>query len=302
MITKPLLAARSDSEDLSTLRFPVGVTVKVDGIRCIKIGGKALSRTFKPIPNRHIRETIEKWVPDGMDMELLSSDNFQEATGNIMRHEGKPEFTIYVIDYVPNDLNEPYMKRMIEAFDYAANHWSIHHDLPFKWMVLSPTLVHNKEELDRAETAALEKGYEGIMVRDPHGRYKCGRSSFNEGILIKVKRFSDTEAEVLDFEELYHNENTAEKDAFGRTKRSTAQDGLKGGGTLGKLMVRGLEGDFKGVEFSVGSGFTQAQRDDLWKTRAKLKGQIVKVKYFPTGVKDAPRFPVFLGFRHKEDM
>lgn len=301
MITKPLLAARSDNEDLGLLRYPTAVTTKIDGIRCIKVNGMALSRTFKPIPNKHIRETIEKWVPDCMDLELISGTNFQEATGNIMRHEGKPEFTICVIDYVSNGLDEPYMKRMIEASSYAANHWSIHTDLPFKWTVLSPTLAHNKVELDKMEAEAIDKGFEGIMVRDPHGRYKCGRSTFNEQILVKIKRFSDTEAEVLNFEELYHNENTAEKDAFGRTKRSTAQDGLKPAGTLGKLMVKGLEGDYKGVEFSVGSGFTQAQRDDLWKIRDNLKGQVVKVKYFATGVKDAPRFPIFLGFRHKED-
>ena len=30
--------------------------------------------------------------------------------------------------------------------------------------------------------------------------------------------------------------------------------------------------------------------------------EIVKYKHFPVGEKDKPRFPVFIGFRAKEDM
>lgn len=33
-----------------------------------------------------------------------------------------------------------------------------------------------------------------------------------------------------------------------------------------------------------------------------LKGQLVKFNYFEVGSKGAPRFPVFLGIRHEEDL
>jgi hypothetical protein len=33
-----------------------------------------------------------------------------------------------------------------------------------------------------------------------------------------------------------------------------------------------------------------------------LNGRVVKFKYFPTGSKEAPRFPVFLGWRADGDM
>jgi DNA ligase-1 len=50
-----------------------------------------------------------------------------------------------------------------------------------------------------------------------------------------------------------------------------------------------------GVEFHVGTGFTAADRALMW---AKPPiGETVKYKFFPVGVKDKPRHPVFLGFR-----
>ena len=54
--------------------------------------------------------------------------------------------------------------------------------------------------------------------------------------------------------------------------------------------------------FSVGSGFTDAQRLDFWRNAESLIGKVIKYKSFTVGVKDKPRFPIFLGFRHKDDL
>jgi DNA ligase-1 len=64
-------------------------------------------------------------------------------------------------------------------------------------------------------------------------------------------------------------------------------------------MVKDLK---TGVEFDIGTGFTESQRQLLWAQGDNLMGKIVKYKSQPTGVKDKPRFPVFLGFRDKVDM
>jgi DNA ligase-1 len=296
-ITKPLLAGRiEDGNKLEDLKFPVGLTNKIDGLRCLMIDGQAVSRTFKPLPNKHIRETLEKHCPNGMDMEITSGLNFQEATGNVMREDGVNSFHVHVIDYVPSDLDEPYKDRIAAAEDYAKKHWS---KVPFTWEILTPTIAKNVKDIDAYEAKALAAGHEGVMIRDLDAPYKCGRSSFNQGILIKLKRFEDQEAEVIAVEEMTHNDNVAEKDAFGRSKRSTAQENLRPAGVLGTLVVRGSGGKFDGVEWRVGSGFTMEQREKLWKE--KLVGKLVKVKYFGIGVDKAPRFPVFMGFRHPDD-
>jgi DNA ligase-1 len=296
-ITKPLLAGRVEGQDLATLKFPLGMTTKIDGIRCLMIDEQAVSRTFKPIANTHIRTLLEKYMPNGMDMELTSGEGFQECSGNIMREDGEPEFHVWVIDYVVKGLDMPYEERM----GYAKA-WLDTVQPPFAVSILMPTIAKNKADIEAYEAKMLAAGFEGIMLRDLNAPYKCGRSTFKEGILIKVKRFSDCEAVVTAVEEQMHNENEAERDAFGRTKRSQAQDGKTAAGTLGCFVVKGHGGDYHGVEFRVGTGLTAAQRDTLWADRKNLIGKIIKVKYFPTGVKDAPRFPTFVGFRDKRDM
>jgi DNA ligase-1 len=55
-----------------------------------------------------------------------------------------------------------------------------------------------------------------------------------------------------------------------------------------------------GVEFEIGTGFTEADRRELWV--APPIGNLVKYKYFAYGVKDKPRHPVFLGFRSPIDL
>src|SRR5690606_27777905 len=113
-----------------------------------------------------------------------------------------------------------------------------------------------------------------------------GRSTAREGHLLKLKRFTDGEAVVIGFEELMHNANEATKDELGYTKRSTHADGKVPMGTLGALKVRDLT---TGIEFSIGTGYTAAQRRKLWDARDTLVGKVVKYKHFEGGVKDAPR-------------
>ena len=129
--------------------------------------------------------------------------------------------------------------------------------------------------------------------------YKHGRSTAKEGGLIKVKRFSDSEATILGFEEQMKNNNEKKVNELGRGQRSSHKENMIPKGTLGALVVKDTS---TGVEFNLGSGFTDSVRDQLWKYKTDLIGQTVKYKYFDIGVKDAPRHPVYLGIRIPEDM
>ena len=57
-----------------------------------------------------------------------------------------------------------------------------------------------------------------------------------------------------------------------------------------------------GVQFNIGTGFTDTVRDQLWEHKEDLINTTVKYKYFDIGVKEAPRHPVYLGIRIPEDM
>ena len=117
---------------------------------------------------------------------------------------------------------------------------------------------------------------------------------------MKYKRFVDDEAVVIGFEERMHNDNEAEKDNFGRTKRSSAMAGMVASNTLGALLVRDIK---TGVEFSIGTGFDDEQRKDIWTHKRQIIGLTLTYKHFAqSGAKDKPRFPVFKAFRHGDDI
>ena len=59
---KPLLSCDIDLEDVN---FPVYVSKKLDGIRCLVIDGVAYSRSLKPIRNKFIQSIIGKHEYNG---------------------------------------------------------------------------------------------------------------------------------------------------------------------------------------------------------------------------------------------
>ena len=154
--------------------------------------------------------------------------------------------------------------------------------------------INDEDALLEYEAKQTALGYEGLILRSGMGLYKHGRSTAREQYMLKVKRFEDSEAIVLGVVEEMANGNEAETDNLGRTKRSKAKAGLIGKGTMGALAVRDVH---TGVEFEIGTGFTAADR-----ARMDWANKIVKYKFFPVGVKDKPRHPVYLGERHAGDM
>ena len=287
-IQKPLLAGKFDSEKA---KFPYAATPKIDGIRFLMVGGAALTRSFKPIRNEYLQKILSSNLPEGIDGELTSGSTFQECS-SIMRIKGEPDFKVWIFDFVnPKGEVKPYKERMDELRKFE------NFNIP-SYEILFPTIVSNQEQIDQLMINNLNAGYEGLMLRDPNGIYKFGRSSVKENILLKVKEFMDDEAEIISFREKMINTNEGLKDNFGRTKRSSCQDGLKPSGTLGGFILRNSEG----LEFSCGSGLNDALRDEIWKNKSKYLGKLVKYKFMSKGIKDLPRHPVFMGFRDETDL
>ena len=288
MNLKPMLAAPAD---LDNLRFPLLASPKLDGIRALKVGKTLLSRTLKPIPNAHVQSAAVAW-PEGLDGELIvgsptDKDVYRNTVSGVMKATGTPNFTFWVFDR--HDRTSAYQDALELIQQAAAQHISVE--------MLNQEVVHDVDSLLSYEAQQVELGFEGVILRDPHAPYKFGRSTAKEGYLLKVKRFEDSEAMVIGVVEEMHNGNEATKDNLGRTKRSTAKVGKTGKGTMGTLVCRDLK---TGVEFEIGTGFTAADRIEMW--AAPPINQVVRYKFFPIGTKDKPRHPVFQGYRAPEDM
>jgi len=120
----------------------------------------------------------------------------------------------------------------------------------------------------------VEAGYEGIMIKDPNGKWEGKRST----AWLKQKPFLEVSLAVVAVEE-----------GTGRNE-----------GRLGALICEG-EDDGKTISVNVGSGLTDSQRKEFWADTEALIGQVVEVRADAvTQNQDGTyslRFPRFMRFR-----
>ena len=273
--------------DLTSVKYPVYCSPKFDGIRCVIRDGVALSRKLKPIPNRHVSRMLSMCC-DNLDGELVvAGRTFNEIQSAIMSEDGMPMFEFHVFDIISE---KPYIGRMVELAELK---------LPKFCHRVLPTKVCTVEEmLNYEKTCVDDNGYEGIMIRSPSGPYKFGRSTAKQGYLLKLKRFQDSEARIIGFEEMMHNENEKMKDELGHAKRSHKKAGMVPAGVLGAFVVETDDGR----RFNVSTGMSANDRANYWEKRHDMVGKLVKYRFQDSGAKNLPRFPVFLGIRHPDDM
>lgn len=120
--------------------------------------------------------------------------------------------------------------------------------------------------------AAVAAGYEGIMIKDPEGKWEGKRSV----AWLKQKPFIEVSLAVIETEE--------------GTGRNV--------GKMGALVCEGTE-DGKLIRVNVGSGFTDKDRNEFWS--CKVDGQVIEVRADAiTQNQDGTyslRFPRFMRFR-----
>ncbi len=305
---KPQLAkdAPTDKDGNLKIQFPAAVQPKYDGIRCAIVDGKALTRSLKEIPNREIFEYLSRPEFEGLDGEIIVGDptaegGFNRTTSYVMTPTKKTgeNWAYYVFD----KWNEP--GGFWNRFGAAREAIFPHGEKPLshgRLCIVPSENVLDLTSLEAFEAKMVANGWEGVIVRNPDLPYKFGRSGTKTGEALKIKRFKDGEAIVLDVYERLHNANEATTNALGRTERSSHKAGKIGRGDLGGFMVEEvIDGQRTGRCFKVGTGFNDEQRAEFWDDNAVI-GRIVKFKHFEVGSKDLPRFPVFLGFRDERDM
>lgn len=288
MINKLMLSCNTIPNIDTQIRYPALASGKLDGVRGCVQESQLLSRSLKSSLNRHVTDYFSKGIFEGLDMELtLPGEKWNDFNANqsaFMEQSGKPEFVGHVFD----DISKPYMSA-IKRKELTKERVAVLFDLGYKVFFCEQRLIQSAAEMRYMYDEHREQGFEGLIVMDPKGLYKHGRSTLNQGTSLKLKPQNDSEAVVIGFEELMHNLDA------GNSKR---KENLVQGHTLGALIVK-----WRGVMFNIGTGFTAHHRKYIWDNRAKYEGAFVTFKYmetFPdTGI---PRGPVFKGFRAVGDM
>ncbi len=129
---------------------------------------------------------------------------------------------------------------------------------------------------------AIDNGYEGIMIKDVDAVYECKRSVS----WLKQKPFIEVSLTAVAVEE-------------GTGKNE---------GRMGAVLFEGTD-DGKFIRVSVGSGWTDEDRDEIWRCREDIPGQIGEVRGDAlTKSQDSddvwsmrfPRFKLWRGFKAGE--
>lgn len=293
---KPMLAATwTPGTELS---YPLLVSPKLDGVRCIVRDGVAYSRNMKPIRNEWVQHVLGAcaWL-DSLDGELIvgaptGGNVLGRTQSGVMAREGRPEFMFHVFDDTSAALG--FSGRLHGAKRRVAS---------AKLQVASMVpheMAHSFGQLEKLERTFLAQGYEGAMLRHPDGPYKQGRATPKEGTLWKMKRFIDGEAVIIGLEEGEANENIATRDELGRTKRSSAKAGKVAAGRVGTILATNLT---TGQAMRISPGcLTAAERAHYWQHPQQLVGHVCTFKAFDYGVKDALRFALFKALRDPIDV
>lgn len=300
---RPMLAFSETPDDLSRYsdHLPLLGSFKLDGIRAINLDGRMVSRSLKPIPSSYAQKLamLEYQWFDGellcKPKELASGQTiYHETFSAVMTDSCEEPLDWWVFDYAAK-LTDPYLDRLKELHEILKAHR--HPDIK----ILEQRVLSTPEQIAAMEAEALEKGFEGLIVRKPEAPYHCNRSSWKQGYLMKVVRTLTSEAEVLDLYEMMQNDNEATIDARGFTVRSTHIANLRPKGMLGGFVSKDIH---TGVEFKCGGGdgLDHATRTEIWNNPSSYKGRIFKYSYKPYGTKDKPRQPKWLGWRSPIDL
>ena len=273
-------------------KWPKLVSTKFDGIRGVTSENGLLSNSLKQIPNLFVQKVLAD-LPPFLDGELVLKgesgkvyDNNQSA---FMSRTGQPDFEFKVFDYAL-DATRVFSTRLATAIYLCKTHCyakGVKHSI-----ITEPTqavIMYNQ---------ARANGYEGLILRDPAAIYKHGRSTRIQEMGMKMKPFDPDEAVVVNFTELHHNDNEQTLNEMGYAVRSKHQDNKVASGMLGSLVC-----SYNGNMFKIGTGFTVAQRLEIWNNKDTYSGKLARFKHQGITRAGVPRGPaVFLGWRDALDM
>ena len=196
---KPMLAP-NQVIDINTLKYPLLASYKLDGIRCIFKDGQIFSRALKQFPNIQLRKRFEylaKYSKDHnviLDGELLAKSlTFNELSG-ITRQLDKElpdDLCFYCFDAIhQEDCIMSFRTRatFLETLDIKFAYFK----LVVQWA------VNNIDEVNYLYENALAWGCDGLILRDPEGRYKFGRSTVKEALIYKLKPFVTEDSKIVE--------------------------------------------------------------------------------------------------------
>ncbi len=251
-VAPPLLLALKAPAQIDVIRYLV--SEKLDGVRAYWDGQRLFTRHGQPI-------SVPAWFAahlpkQPLDGELWTARGRFDATSAAVRRQQPQDLEWRALHYMVFELPgadgtfEQRAAALLALATQAA--WDGLQAVP-------QTRVATQAALQARLAEVVRSGGEGLMLHDAAAPYQSGR----QASLLKLKPQDDDEAQVL-----------AHLAGTGRLK-----------GRLGALRVR----NGAGQEFSIGSGFSDAQR-----RTPPAVGSMVTYRYRGLTNSGLPRFATFL--------
>lgn len=254
--TQAQLAKVYDQENASAISNYL-VSEKYDGVRAIWTGEQLLTRHGNPIsaPEWFTSPLPAVWL----DGELWTRRQDFDALSGIVRTQTPDHDLWRQVTYMVFDMPDAAV-----PFDERYNNYSrlVEQINVEHIQAIKQQRFDSNHALSEHLQKMVEKGAEGLMLHLASARHRPSRSD----ALLKLKPYFDDEAEVIAY-------------LPGRGKYT---------GMLGALRVRNQQG----IEFSIGTGFTDAER-----ANPPPIGSIITYKYHGFTKNDVPRFASFLRIR-----
>jgi DNA ligase 1 len=316
-----MLAQKYDGRRIQ--QFPVAVEPKLDGFRVIGLaqgdGARFFSRTGKPFPalrhlsapvasmarralsaaramaadttrderERQLMRLYQRLLGDdvarlAIDAEVVAG-SFNETAGKVRRKsQAAPDAILHIFDAIPYDA----MTGALAPFDmiYEDRRTFLEFVAGFVGAgdpirVTLSRRAGSLEEIQSFYAAFRDEGFEGAMVKPLDGLYVHGRSC----AWMKMKACESENLRVVDVFE-------------GAGKYE---------GQLGGLIV-----DRAGVRVRIGAGFTDDQRDEIWRAAQidgiagfpRIRGRIIEVEFHEATADGSLRHPRFSGWREEHEI
>jgi DNA ligase-1 len=272
------------------------IEIKLDGVRVITViqGNKVemFSRNGKQFHNfghiiAEIQEVLKEYpvpYPLVLDGEVMSA-NFQDLMKQVHRKDNVAanDAVLHLFDTIPlgnfknGKWDKPQSFRSAITKAWVEEHKDVlKHVQALEWEDVDLDTPEGEKRFVERNKAAVDGGYEGVMIKDVDAPYECKRTH----AWLKAKPFIEVTLEVKEIEE-----------GTGRNE-----------GRLGAFVCAGTD-DGKDIAVNVGSGFTDINRDDFWNHRSDIIGNLVEVRADAiTQNQDGtyslrfPRFKTFRGF------
>ena len=247
-------------------------SVKLDGLRCLYAGGKCYTRNGNRIAGvEHIEKALKSNSFGDLDGEILIPEmTFDQSTGQIRSRNGSPDAKYFVFGSL--ETGRPFSdvyRGLKEQFE--RRHLSTSIAAPTTITLVEHTPLRTAREVQAACKAAIAAGYEGLMLKTPDHYYQPGKRS-SDWLKLKPELSKDLAIEAF-FE------------GNGRLE-----------GTLGGVIVK-----HGSVSVRVGAGFTDRQREKIWRKQKFYAGKIVEVTYQEETEAGSLRHPRFKTFRFDKE-